>query len=162
MKTPNKLIVGDFLTAIVSMILFLAILFAASFLVKRYVKNGTFTNPGGKISGNMKIIEKLSISSSQLILLVKVCNEYLVLGVTNGNIQTLAQLMPEETEITEQPQTDSPPSAFFDFFKKKTTHHPSDNSENPTEKENSDIFDNKENSDSKNNSDKKENSENNE
>jgi len=66
-----------------------AIIIAAAYYVTYYVAK---LQQKSKINNNLQIIEAISIGQGKSIQIVRVGNEYVVIGVTKGNIQLLQTL----------------------------------------------------------------------
>ncbi|GHU56251.1 hypothetical protein FACS1894132_13460 [Clostridia bacterium] len=88
--------INDFATAIVSMILFVAIIIAISIVIKRYGKNGIFFGKQVGTPKNIKIIERSQISQSQSLLIIEVANQTMLLSVTNNHIEKITDISPDD------------------------------------------------------------------
>jgi flagellar protein FliO/FliZ len=91
---------GDILSIFVSLILFIGIILLAMYSTK-FIGKRFAISAGGK---NMKIIERIALAPDKMLLLVKVADKVMLVGVTAGQFTNLAEidgesLLPEEDEI---------------------------------------------------------------
>lgn len=90
---------GDLLIPIVSAILFIVIIIALSYFIKKFGKNGVFF--GNNINtGNMKVVERLSLGSDKSLLIVEVCGKAKLIGVSN-EITLLCDINSEDVKTPE-------------------------------------------------------------
>jgi flagellar biosynthetic protein FliO len=85
----------DIVSIFVTLILFIAVIFLAIYSTK-FIGKRFAVSMGGK---NMKIIERIALGPDKMILLVKVAEKVMVVGVTTGQMTTLAEIDPETIEI---------------------------------------------------------------
>ncbi len=84
---------------LVWIVLVLALVFYLTWLVTRFVA----VRSKGKAAGRlMRVVDRLNIANDKCILLVKVGEEYCVIGVTGHEMRLLKTLSAEETESVEQ------------------------------------------------------------
>lgn len=74
---------------ILGIIFFILILVAAYFSAKFIGKRYGFKGNGGK---NIKIIEKVALSQDKLLIIVKVADKTMLLGVTNNKIEKISDV----------------------------------------------------------------------
>lgn len=81
-------------------VIFLFILFAiivfAAYYVTYYVAK---FQQKSKMNNNLQIIEAISVGPGKSIQIVRTGNEYVVIGVTKGNIQLLHTLGPDDLKV---------------------------------------------------------------
>jgi len=88
----NKNNVGsDFLFAIVGVVLFTVIIVTLAIFIKRYGKQGVFFNSHNE-KQNIKIIERLAVAPDKFLIILDVCGEILLLGVSSQNISLIKEL----------------------------------------------------------------------
>lgn len=90
---------GDFLVAIVSVLLFITILITIAYCIKKYGKNSVFF--GNNIdTKNIKVIERLPLGGDRSLLIVEICGDTKLLGVSN-EITLLCDIDAEKIKIAE-------------------------------------------------------------
>ena len=92
---PETISTGNLVNMISGLLVVLAIFFFIAYLLKRLSGVGTISR------GYIKIIDALHLGTREKLLLVKVADTYMVLGISSGNINTLHVLdkdLPEPVE----------------------------------------------------------------
>ncbi|MDR0918452.1 MAG: flagellar biosynthetic protein FliO [Oscillospiraceae bacterium] len=83
---------GEFATAIISMILFVVIIVALAVVIKKYGKNGVFFGKQIGQERNIKVLERCAVSQNQFLLIVEVAGQTMLLGITNNHIERIADI----------------------------------------------------------------------
>ncbi|MDR0983977.1 MAG: flagellar biosynthetic protein FliO [Ruminococcus sp.] len=85
----------DILSIFITLILFVAVIFLAMYSTK-FIGKRFSVSMGGK---NMKIIERIALGPDKMLLLVKIADKAMLVGVTTGQITNLSEIDPETLEI---------------------------------------------------------------
>jgi len=92
-----------------------AVILAAAYYVTRFLSKRSFKNSGNK---NLKIVEAAPLGIDKSILLVKVGEQYLLLGSTQKNITLLSEIDPEKLAVGDDESIEVYMSSFHDENKK--------------------------------------------
>lgn len=108
--------------SILGAIIFVILIFAAAYYVTKLVGKGYMGM--GAAAKEMRVIDKLSLGHDRFLLIVRIGEKNLLLGVTPQHIETLTELDGQELPDLSDPQGNTD---FFTLFKdrlqKRTDHH---------------------------------------
>lgn len=91
------------LTSIILGIIFFILILVAAYFSARFIgKRYGFKGVGGK---NIKIIEKVALSQDKLLIIVKVTDRTMLLGVTNNQIEKIIEI--DESSLHTQEHSDN-------------------------------------------------------
>lgn len=113
------------LSVVFMLICFAGVLFLAYYCTRLIGKR---YNSNGKLSGNIKVLDRLSLSQNQSLLIVEAGDKTLLLGCTAHEITALSQL--DRDALCENEQ--QPIQSFAQIFK-KASHSKSFSEQNRTE-----------------------------
>ena len=118
LMTANFSALSSFFKLIGLLILLIVLLFAASFVSKRYA--GAMS--GKKYAGNIKIIETYPIGQGKMIQIIQVGKKYIALVQTKDSVVFLTELTQEDLLIKEpvqMPRTEGFSEMFQEMLKHK-------------------------------------------
>jgi len=105
---------GDSLLSLAWLLLCVAVIIVLAYLFTKYVAGrGGVTAGLGSGSWNFKVLRRLPLGRDQAILLVRVGERFLLLGVTVSGISLLAELTAEEAEALNAPDPGEPAPPSF-------------------------------------------------
>ncbi len=102
-------------TAIFTLAVIVAILFAAWWFTKKVASGSSFSSPQSRY---MKIIDRIPLAQDRFIVLVQVEEKVYMAGVTASQITLLAELDKEPEMLQAQPLTTAPDVNFRELFQK--------------------------------------------
>lgn len=105
---------GGLLQMMVGLLLVLAVIVAAAWLLKRFALNH------GTPNGNIKVIAGAAVGQRERVVLVEVNGTWLVLGVAPGQVRTLHTMPKGHSEIIEDTTQNSPRKGFQDWLQQMT------------------------------------------
>ncbi len=109
---------GLIIRTILTLLLILGLIFALVFLLKKYFRQQL---PGMKSTPWLKIIGKVPVGPRQSLMLVKSFDRILLLGITEQNIQQVAEFSADaniQRKLEEMTQN-TPEGKFWQIFKNK-------------------------------------------
>jgi len=95
--SPGQAGVGSTLYGILYFVFMSAIILGAAYFATRFIAGKGFSASNNK---NMKVVESISLGIDKTLLLVKVGEQYLLLGSTQKNISLLTTIEQEKLNLT--------------------------------------------------------------
>jgi len=117
-EAGNPSIGGLILRTVVTLFLIIGLIFALVFLLKKYFRQQL---PGMKNTPWLEIVGRVAVGPRQSLMLVKSFDRILLLGITEQNIQQIAEF-PADANIQrqlEEMSQQAPEGKFWQIFKNK-------------------------------------------
>lgn len=101
----------EYFQMIMALLGVLALVFLLFWAMKKLNRRVTLSD-----SKNMKILERINLGPDKMLLLVSVCGKCMVLGVTNGRVEKVHELVETEEELMKKDEHGGNPT-FKESFK---------------------------------------------
>lgn len=105
---------GEVFTVIISLVGILALILALFYAAKWLGKKTSISS-----AQNLRIVERVSLSTDKMLLLVEICGKYMIVGVAPNGINTLCELNEEEIARLILPNKGSGDNQFLNILTQK-------------------------------------------
>lgn len=103
----------------ISMVLSVALIcLLAYFVTRKLDTTGTLSGMQNRSNTKIKVYERMVLGPNKSLMIVKICERWLVLGVSNENISLIVELTEEQAKAFTDNDKKTAPSGFMDIFSK--------------------------------------------